>query len=332
VTTLDLHPEEMLDAARRGTLGARGEADLRAHLRRCVACRLSLSLPDDLRVEAAATTADGALLSQMVRGALLDEPRAAGDHRAFRARGGLTLRRAALGLALLLVGGNAGAAVWAGRESLARTFAPVIIQLRHSRGDTATPATRDLGRAHRTGPSQGRPDEAPVAAAPVIVEVAPAVVEVAPALAPPVAVASAPARSVHARVEARAAATNDSADALFAEANGARRAGDYSLALRRYAELRRAHPGTREELTARVVVGDLMLAEGSAREALASFDSYLAASPEGTLAEEALVGRALALKHLGRRDEERDAWSQLLRKHPHSVQGARARSRLAELR
>jgi len=35
---------------------------------------------------------------------------------------------------------------------------------------------------------------------------------------------------------------------------------------------------------------------------------------------------------LGRRDEERAAWTQLLRLHPDSVQSARARRRIAELR
>ncbi len=85
-------------------------------------------------------------------------------------------------------------------------------------------------------------------------------------------------------------------------------------------------------MTARVVVGDLQLEEGPSRDALASFDSYLAANPAGTLAEEARVGRAVALGRLGRRAEEREAWSQLLREHPNSVQGARARRRLAELR
>jgi TolA-binding protein len=119
---------------------------------------------------------------------------------------------------------------------------------------------------------------------------------------------------------------------LFADANRARREGDVPLALRRYAELRRAYPGSREELTSRVVAGDLLLAEGPTRDALASFDSYLTASPTGTLAEEALVGRASALMRLGRGDEERAAWAQLLREHPDSVHAERARRRLAELR
>ena len=75
-----------------------------------------------------------------------------------------------------------------------------------------------------------------------------------------------------------------------------------------------------------------MLTEGPTRDALASFDSYLATSPNGTLAEEALVGRAAALMRLGRRDAERESWTRLLREHPDSVQGQLARRRLAELR
>jgi TolA-binding protein len=310
VTTIDLHPEEMLDAARRGTLGAEGEADLRAHLARCAACRLSLTLPDDLRIEGAVTGADSALLASMVGGAMLDEPRVAADPRFHRAHGSHPWRRAAVALVLLLAGGSAGAAVWAGRDTIARKFEPIIVQLRHARHAEAPREQPHVRHAAAAAP------------APVIVE--------APPVAPPPAIV--PARAPRGRIEVRIPGTAQSAEALFAEANSARRAGQYSLALRRYAELRHAYPGSREELTARVVVGDLMLAEGSAREALSSFDSYLAASADGTLAEEARVGRALALQRLGRRDEERAAWTQVLRKHPDSVQGARARSRLEELR
>jgi TolA-binding protein len=321
LTTTDLHPEEMLDAARRGTLGATGQADLRAHLHRCVACRLSLSWPDDLRAEAAATTADGVLLARMMRVALLDEPRAASDPRAYRARGGVSLRRAALGLVLLLVGGSAGAAIWAGRESFSGRLGPVIVQFPEDRGRV------DPETSPRRGARAHRPAAPEVAEAEPASPTNPLIVEPPSTLARPAAVA-APAATRRARAET----PRPSADALFADANRARRMSDYGLALRRYADLRRAYPGTREEITARVVVGQLMLAQGSSREALARFDSYLAASPEGTLAEEARVGRALALMRLGRRDEEREAWGQLLRNHPGSVQGVRARSRLGELR
>jgi TolA-binding protein len=305
VTTIDLHPEEMLDAARRGTLGAAATEDLRAHLARCVACRVSLTLADDLRAEAAVTGADGALLARMVRGALADEPRVTFDVRAPRARSGAG-RRVAVAVALLLVGGSGGAAVWSmGGAAFVRRLAPEILPFsrRHERATVA--ASR--------------------AVAPSIAVPAPTV---EPMLAPPAAPALGPAAPRAVRAEAPAPTAED----LFADANRARRAGDYPRALHRYSELRRAYPGTRQELTARVIVGDLQLEDGPARAALAEFDSYLAASPDGTLAEEARVGRAVALMRLGRRDEEREAWSQLLRAHPNSVQGARARRRLTELR
>jgi TolA-binding protein len=312
VTTIDLHPEEMLDAARRGTLGAAGVEDLRAHLGRCVACRLSLALPDQLHAEAAVTSADEALLANMVRGALRGEPRDVGEARPRRAHAGGAGRRVAIALALLFVGGSGGAAVWSmGGATFARRFVPEILQLPR----------------HHQEPARARPT-APVAARPVAVT--PEVVPVAPAEAPVPAPPPAPAHL--ARIHVPLPPPGASADQLFADANRARRAGDVPLALRRYADLRRAYPGSREELTARVVVGDLLLAEGPTRDALASFDSYLAASPTGTLAEEALVGRASALMRLGRRDDERAAWTRLLREHPDSVQGARARRRLAELR
>jgi hypothetical protein len=315
VTTIDLHPEEMLDAARRGTLGAAAALDLRAHLARCAACRLSLTLPDDLRAEAAVTGADDALLASMVRGALsatLVEPRAPIERprRPRAAGGGMGVAAA---LVVLLVGGG-GAAVWSmGGSTFVRRFVPEILQL-----SRRAPARRV------SVATEAAPARAPVVAPPAAVEpLAPAPVE---PLAPPAPPPHLP------RLHVPLPPPRASADELFADANRARRAGDVALALRRYAELRRAFAGSREEITSRVVVGDLLLAEGPTRDALASFDSYLATSPNGTLAEEALVGRASALMRLGRRDEEREAWTRLLREHPDSVQGARARGRLAELR
>ena len=328
MTTIDLHPEEMLDAARRGTLGPSGVEDLRAHLARCAACRLSLTLPDDLHAEAAVTSADDALLASIVSGALRGEPRVAPEARPHRAHASPG-RRVAVALALLFVGGSGGAAaVYSmGGSSFARRFVPEILLLPR-RAEPARPAAAS---AHGASASRASSPVAPevVPVAPEVVPLAPEVVPLAP---PEAAVAPSAAPAHLARFHVPLPPPRLSADELFAEANRARRAGDVPLALRRYAELGRAYPGTREELTARVVVGDLLLAEGPTRAALASFDSYLATSPKGTLAEEALVGRASALMRLGRRDEERAAWTQLLREHPDSVQGARARLRLDELR
>ena len=310
MTTIDLHPEEMLDAARRGTLAAGAVEDLRAHLGRCAACRLSLTLPDDLQAEGAVTNADDALLARMVSGALLatgGAPRVEVE-RPRRVRAGGAGWAVAAALFALLVGGG-GAAVWSmGGTAYVRKIVPEILQLRRRAPAPERPAA----------PTRAREQ---VAAAPEIVPV----VEPAP-LAPPAPPPHLP------RLHVPLPPPHASADELFADANRARRAGDVPLALRRYGELRRQFPGSREEITSRVVVGDLLLSEGPTRDALASFDGYLATSPNGTLAEEALVGRASALMRLGRRDEEREAWTRLLREHPDSVQGERARRRLSELR
>ena len=120
---------------------------------------------------------------------------------------------------------------------------------------------------------------------------------------------------------------------LFANANDARRRGDSAQALRLYQDLQQQFPGTREEKTSRVLLGRLLLDRGEdPTRALSYFTRYLEESPNGTLAEEARLGRALALKRLGRPTEERQAWQQLLAAHPNSIHAERAAKRLDELR
>jgi hypothetical protein len=119
-----------------------------------------------------------------------------------------------------------------------------------------------------------------------------------------------------------------SAEDLFARANSARRAGNVEQALALYRELQKRSPKSREALASRAVVGRLLLDRGDARGALPEFDAYLASG--GTLSEEALAGRALALERLGRSGEERVAWRTLLERHPSTLHRAHAEERLAE--
>jgi TolA-binding protein len=122
------------------------------------------------------------------------------------------------------------------------------------------------------------------------------------------------------------------ANELFAAANEARRRGDSQKSLELYTELSRKYPGTREETTSRVLLGRLLLDRGGdPTQALGLFTRYLDESPGGTLAEEARLGRALALTRLGSAKEERQAWQQLLAFHPNSIHAERARKRLDEL-
>jgi len=124
-----------------------------------------------------------------------------------------------------------------------------------------------------------------------------------------------------------------SAAELFARANRARRNGDANDAARIYRDLQASFPGSAEELASRVTFGRLLLDRlGDAHEALAQFDSYLANPTHGGLREEALIGRALSLGQLGRRSEEKSAWSALLASYPASAYVKRARTRLEELR
>jgi len=81
-----------------------------------------------------------------------------------------------------------------------------------------------------------------------------------------------------------------------------------------------------------VSLGRLLLdRRGDARGALREFDAYLRAAPRGSLAQEALLGRALAQRRLGREDAERAAWEALLQRYPGSIHAPRARGRLTEL-
>jgi hypothetical protein len=120
-----------------------------------------------------------------------------------------------------------------------------------------------------------------------------------------------------------------SAAALLAEANAHRRRGATQQAIASYRDLVARFPGSREEITSRVMFGNLLLDSDPAL-ALARFDGYLAAATSGALAEEARLGRAVALDRLARDADAREAWRDLLRQFPASVHSARARARLGE--
>jgi TolA-binding protein len=111
----------------------------------------------------------------------------------------------------------------------------------------------------------------------------------------------------------------------------ARRAGWLSEAQQAYGELVTRFAGSREERTASVLLGQLTLERGQLADALARFEGYLGTDPGGALAEEARLGRALALEQLGHRDDARQAWQDLLQKHPRSLHAGRARARLESL-
>ncbi|AKU98474.1 hypothetical protein AKJ09_05138 [Labilithrix luteola] len=120
----------------------------------------------------------------------------------------------------------------------------------------------------------------------------------------------------------------ESASELFERANNSRRAGDYASAEKLYRRLLDAYPGSREAATSRIVLGRILLSRSEANAALALFDRYLADTPKGSLAEQALVGRAQCLQRLQRHDEERAAWRLLLETFPGSPNRTEALERL----
>jgi len=129
---------------------------------------------------------------------------------------------------------------------------------------------------------------------------------------------------------ATATAVEKTAASLFRDASAARRAGDLGRARSLYTELQSSFANSSEARVSRVSLGKLLLGAGHAEEAERQFRSYLALGG-GDLGEEALVGRADALSRLGRSDDERRVWQELLERYPSSVYAPRARQRLGAL-
>lgn len=123
----------------------------------------------------------------------------------------------------------------------------------------------------------------------------------------------------------------DDPDALLRAANQARRARSFAEADRRYTDLQARFPDSRAARTSQVSHGRVLLDTlDRPAGALDCFTAYLAAEPGGTLAEEAMVGRAQALRKMGREADARGAWRSLLERFPDSVHAPTARIRLAE--
>jgi TolA-binding protein len=177
------------------------------------------------------------------------------------------------------------------------------------------------------------PTSAPAAKAPPAEALSP---EVLPSVGPPhprpaPVVPSAAAKATTNEAPPVASAPVSAAE-LFARANDARRTADTKRAIALYDELQTRFPDSREASTSRVALGRLLLdREGEPARARALFEGYLEHDPSGALAEEARVGRAQALMRLGERNAEREAWLELLERHPTSVHAERARQRLAAL-
>ena len=347
----ELHPEEALDLYEEGGLGPRELEALKAHLARCPSCAAHVQWRADVRArlaEAGVGGAEGwrlaaaALAPQSIPAPVQAEARPAG-------RGRRRMMVAAAVVAVSLISGAASAKLWPTIERAwqrlsapARSAAPA--QPRPPRPTALPPAPGSENR--EPPPPAARP--APAAARPPITfrsaatspgqhrrqrldglagrggpapSPRPAKIE-APAPAP----VDAPAIDGSARAQPAVSAAR-----LFADVAQARRGGWLTEAHRAYGQLVARFPGSREERAASVLLGQLTLEVGEPGDALARFERYLATDPNGALAEEARLGRALVLEQLGQRDDARRAWQELLQKHGRSIHAGRARARLESL-
>jgi tetratricopeptide (TPR) repeat protein len=120
-----------------------------------------------------------------------------------------------------------------------------------------------------------------------------------------------------------------SAAALFAQALALRGEGKVGAAIATHLRLQHLYPTARETRLSFALAGRLLLERGSPEQALAQFNQYLA--QPGDVTEEALVGRATALGHLGRSVAESEAWREVIERHPGSIYANHAKRRLAAL-
>jgi hypothetical protein len=339
MTLPELHPDELLLREASSFLTASERADLNAHLERCPACTLERAVRQEAARLRGPSDLDHAIAARVVGRLLADPDREIGPTK----RGGAWRRRLAYAaIALVLVSSTAMAGV------------ALVVQIRQreaarveSEGLSA-PAVGPAPKRHRAmaAPAErreadeiGASDE--VAAGPSAVHDQTTVALGAPA-GPAVEIApSAASRTVRSQAiggrsptvsRHHLAAARVDAATLLALAEEAESGGRLASASRLYGELGRSFPGTREDIVARALHGQLLLDRlGSPTRALALFEAYLKAEPAGTLAEEARLGRARSLERLGRPSEERAAWLDLLRVHPRSIHAAAARARLAAL-
>jgi tetratricopeptide (TPR) repeat protein len=302
---IDVHPEDLLDKKRMGLLTGDEQRRLEEHAKHCEVCALENLVSADFAREKATHACTTQTVSRIAEGVLAEvsgpvaELRWAADGRRRR------LRAWGAGLAIGFAATGAIAGFW----SAARLVAPA------RRDVAAAVADPDPAVAAR------RKAGSPMQADPIVLDESDLV-----AAGEKEGASSGPSR-------ARGGQAPVTVAELFARANDARRQGELSEAVGLYRQLQQRFPGSREEVMSRVALARLMLDRlDDPQGALVLFDRYLGASSNGTLAEEARLGKALALMRLGRHAEERQAWQKLLSAHPSSVYAERAQRRLAELR
>jgi TolA-binding protein len=127
---------------------------------------------------------------------------------------------------------------------------------------------------------------------------------------------------------ASASPTPNSAAELLSAAGRARRKGYPGHAITLLSDLQARFPNSPEARASDIALGMLQLQSGEASAARSHFERYLQRSPQGTLAPDALWGRAQALFAQGNAVEARASLSTLLERYPSSAYASAANAKL----
>jgi len=308
-------PDSLIARSRTGQLSSVERSQLHLHLQRCEACRVSLLVGRDFDAALAAQSDDTLFVSRVVHAV---RSSSAGGARLSRARPSRSARHVLVyGLAAALL--TSSFVVGAASPSLRRTLGLFFGLHAISAPPASSGAAGTVSKAAPVKPLAIEPQPTPGARP-----------QSQSSENQPLA-RGGEGSTTSERAPARAAL---SAKALFAQANARRRSGDLAGGQRLYQELQQRYPQSREAEVSRVTVGRLLLERsGDANLALQQFDRALSApgADRSGLDEEALFGRASALKRLAQPQDERRAWEQLIQQYPSSIYAERARTRLAEL-
>jgi TolA-binding protein len=339
MSVTELHPEEGLDLYEAGALGPREMEALKAHLARCPSCAAHVRWRSDIQASLAEYAGPPTEGWRLAAAALTGQrtPAAEKGEGPPAAKGRQRMMVAAVVIAASLVSAAASATLW---PAIERAWQHLSAPARSAQPPRTAPPPR-MGAQPPSRPAEPPPQ--PAAPVPRLTSRATAI---SPGQQPrqriqrlatgaPAPIAPAPtaaASLLDALADRPLPQPPASAAWLFAEVARARRAGWLTEAHQAYGELVARFPGSREERAASVLLGQLTLERGELADALTRFERYLGTDPNGALAEEARLGRALAFEQLGQRDDARQAWQELLERHPGSVQAGRARARLESLR
>jgi TolA-binding protein len=335
MTLHELHPEELLDKAERGSLDAAERKQLDRHLTSCAVCRFEVNARDDFRAHQVndALFSDDAIdqiVGASLRGADARRAKLQRDlqgNLAQNLQGGSSRPRALqagrrwavlLAVAVLLISAQATAR-WLGIRTPSWLSTPKLTTVT-TNGAPADDAVKAVA-APQMKPAT--PPAIPVIASAPDLDLTPA----KSLTSIPTTTTTSIARPVS------TTRPDPSASALFETANTDREQGKHVVATREYRELLENYPNAPEADLSRATLGRLLLDDGDAMAALPLFDAYLqkAESNGGALREETMVNRATALERLHRSAEEADAWQALLDAYPQSLHAERARERLKDL-